>query len=347
MIVGTIGYMLSSFFCGALTRRFGIGGLLSLSCAATAVSLLVFATTPWWSLAVVFAFALGGGAGAIDAALNTYVAKYHEARAMQWMHACFGIGITLGPMIMTLGLSLAGRWQLGYVAVGCAQLLLAGAFFLSRGRWRGIRIDAESHQSTVVDAPMAETLRTFPALLSMLLFFLYVGLEIGLGLWAYSYLTEFRGVKPELAGIITGSYWGTFTIGRILAGWYMRHITVRQTLHGSLALAAIGLTLLLIPGGALLAVAGFAVTGFAVAPVFPALISDTEDRVSLRHHANTIGAQIAAAGLGAALVPALAGVLARRLGLGIVPLYMLSALGLLWIGLLLTRPHTPDQQPPQ
>lgn len=339
MVVGTSGYMLSSFFCGALTRTLGVGGLLSASCGGTAVSLLVFATTPWWGLVVAFAFVLGAGAGAIDAALNTYVAKYHRARAMQWMHACFGIGITMGPIIMTVGLSLTGRWENGYLVVASAQLLLATAFFLTRRRWNGIRLDAQSHEreTLVTDAPMTESLRTLSALLGMLLFFFYVGLEIGLGLWAFSFLTEARGVDTEIAGVITGSYWAMFTVGRILAGWYTHHISVPRVLHGSFALAGLGLVLLLLDAGPILAVIGFGLTGFAVAPVFPALMSDTESRVGLRHHANTMGMQIAAAGLGAALVPALAGVLGRHFGLGILPLYMLGALALLWLGLIVAH----------
>jgi fucose permease len=335
MLVGTVGYMASSFFCGTLIRWYGIGGLLSLSCAATSLSLLVFASTPWWSLIIAFACLLGAGAGAIDAALNTYVAKHHGARTMQWMHACFGIGITLGPIIMTAGLSLTARWQPGYLVVGLAQAALALAFFLTRGRWRGVPLDPGGHAHPAA-ARMGATFRLFPAHLSMLMFFLYVGLELGLGLWAFSFLTEARGVGAEVAGLITGSYWAMFTVGRMLAGWYTRHLAVRQVLHGSLALAAAGLLLLRVEAGPVLAVIGFGLTGFAVAPVFPALVSDTDHRVGAFHTANTIGMQIAAAGLGAALVPAFAGVLARQHGLGILPLYMLAALGLLWGCLLLS-----------
>ena len=50
----------------------------------------------------------------------------------------------------------------------------------------------------------------------MALFFLYTGVELGLGLWIYSLLTESRGVAQEVAGIVTGGYWAMFTVGRIL-----------------------------------------------------------------------------------------------------------------------------------
>ena len=58
----------------------------------------------------------------------------------------------------------------------------------------------------------------------MLIFFLYTGIELGLGLWIYSLLTESRGVAPEVAGVVTGSYWAMFTLGRILAGVYVKKL---------------------------------------------------------------------------------------------------------------------------
>ena len=109
LIFGTSGYMLSSFLSGVLMRRLGIGKLLSLSCAATAGSLFVYASTSNWWIFVMFAVISGLGAGAIDAGINTYVAKYHSSRVMQWLHASFGVGITSGPIIMTLGISLTSR----------------------------------------------------------------------------------------------------------------------------------------------------------------------------------------------------------------------------------------------
>ena len=76
--------MLSSFLNGILIRSLGIGKLLSLSCAATACGLFVYAHTNNWLVFVTFAIINGLGAGAIDASINTYVAKYHSSRMMQW-----------------------------------------------------------------------------------------------------------------------------------------------------------------------------------------------------------------------------------------------------------------------
>ena len=341
LIFGTAGYMLSSFFSGVLMRRLGIGGLLSLSCAATASTLLVYAVTPVWWLFVIFAAVGGLGAGAIDAGINTFVAKHHSTRMMQWLHASFGVGVTLGPIIMTLGISMTSRWQSGYIVVAIAQGALAAIFFATKGLWRGVSVSSETEaHPTERDASLLETLRTLPALLSMLMFFIYTGVEIGLGLWAFSLLTESRGISPQIAGFITGSYWAMFTLGRILAGWYTRRLDVRALIYLSASLALLGDGLVLLNAGQWPTLFGIALAGFAVAPIFPGLVSDTVNRVGPRHQANTIGMQIAAAGLGGAAVPSIAGVLARIYGLEVVPLYLLIAILLLLASFVFSHAHS-------
>ncbi|MBC8259606.1 MAG: MFS transporter [SAR324 cluster bacterium] len=329
LICGTGGYMLSSFLSGMLMRRLGIGKLLSLSCAATASSLFVYAITSDWWIFVIFVAISGLGAGAIDAGINTFVAKYHSSRMMQWLHASFGVGITSGPVIMTLGISLTSRWQSGYLVVSLAIAILAAVFFVTKSMWIGITVNGTEDHHTETDATLFETLKIIPAQLSMLLFFLYTGVELGLGLWTYSLLTESRGVAPEVAGFITGSYWGMFTIGRIIAGLYASRIADRKLIYLSVSLALLGIGLLLTNSGQLTSILGIGLVGFAIAPIFPGLVSNTTSRVGRVHQANTIGLQIAAAGFGVTIVPSLAGVLARHYGLEVIPFYLLSVLSLM------------------
>jgi len=79
----------------------------------------------------------------------------------------------------------------------------------------------------------------------------------------------------------------------------------------------------------LTSILGIGVAGFAIAPIFPGLVSSTISRVGFRHQANTIGMQMAAAGFGITIVPSLAGVLAKIYGLEVIPLYLLIVLSLM------------------
>lgn len=340
LVFSTTGYMFSSFFSGELVRRMGIGGLLSASCGATALALFIYSLTPFWWI-FVFAAALGGlGAGAIDAGINTYVEKNHSERMMQWLHASFGIGITMGPVIMTLGISLTTKWQIGYILVSIAQAVLALIFLFTKNMWKGSAAAGQEKSHEKNEAAIGETLKKIPALLSMLMFFIYVGVELGLGLWAYSLLTISRNIDTQIAGFITGSYWAMFTFGRILAGWYTRKMTVKLILYISILSAIAGTLLVAVNLGTFVTIAGIAIIGFSIAPIFPSLISDTGNRVGPRHVSNTIGMQISAAGFGAAVVPSFAGVLARIYSLEIIPYYLFSALILLLISFIFSHPRS-------
>jgi len=331
LVAAMAGYMTSSFISGKIMARLGVGGLLAASCAVTGLSLLGYTVAPAWPVMVGLAVFAGLGGGAIDAGINTYVAAHFKESLMQWLHASFGVGITLGPIIMTVGLKNTGMWRTGYWVVGTAQVLLAVCFALTASRWRNGGTDAVEGERKLTDyrTPMRQTLREPRAWLSILLFFLYTGMEVILGNWAYSLLTESRGIAAQAAGFWTGSYWFTFTVGRVLAGLYANRIGGRKLVAGSLLLALAGSLLLWWNPSDTVSLIGVAVVGFAIAPVFPALVSLTSDRVGAKHAANTIGMQISAAGLGGAVISSLAGVLARRISLEIIPVYLSSVAAVL------------------
>ena len=325
LIAGTSGYILSSFFSGKVIARLGVGGTLAASCALTGSALLCYTLAPYWWIMVSLGVAVGLGAGAIDAGLNTYVAAHFGEGLMQWLHASYGLGVTLGPVIMTVGLNFFNSWRLGYRLVGAAQLLLAAGFFLTLRMWQnGAPAPALEQDRPLTDyhTPFRDTLRQPLVWVNLLLFFLYTGAEVSFGSWTYSLLTLSRNVPIQVAGLWAGSYWATFTLGRILAGLLNRRLGNKKLLNAGF-LAALGGSILLwwnpFPQASILAVS---IIGFALAPIFPGLVSGTGARVGRQHAANTIGMQIGAAGFGGAVVPGLAGVLAQRTSLESIPVYL-------------------------
>ncbi len=332
LITVTSGYLVSSFFSGRLISRLGVGRLLIGSCALTGLALICYTLVPQWWMMVALGIAAGLGAGAIDAGLNTYVAAHFNDGMMQWLHASYGIGVTLGPIIMTMALTRLNSWQAGYRIVGGFQLLLAVCFVLTLHLWTRDEHTAGSEQSkklTDFNSPLGLTLKQPRVWLSMLLFFLYTGAEVTLGAWAYTLLTGARGIPDQAAGLWAGSYWATFTIGRILAGLYTKRVGVKIIVMASLAGTFVGAALLWWNPTNWVSLMAVALIGFAIAPIFPALVSGTSQRVGMRFAANTIGMQMAAAGLGVAFIPGLVGILARRIDLEIIPVCLTILFALL------------------
>jgi len=167
---------------------------------------------------------------------------------------------------------------------------------------------------------MGETLRQPQVWLSALLFLIYVGAEVSLGTWTYSLLIESRGINPAVAGLWVSSYWATFTVGRVVAGLYAKRAGVNLLVQGSLVGALLGAALLVWNPSETANLLAVALIGFSIAPIFPALMSGTSQRVGAHFAANTIGMQMTASGLGAAVIPSLLGVLARQFSLEVIPI---------------------------
>jgi MFS family permease len=215
---GTTGYMFSSFFSGKVMSRLGVGGTLAASCVLTASALLGYTLVPSWWMMVLLAVASGLGAGAIDAGLNTYVASHFGEGLMQWLHASFGVGVTMGPIIMTTGLTVFGSWQLGYRAVGIAQLLLALSFLLTMRMWQNNNgaPHAPEQERHLMDyrTPFRETLRQPAVWLNLLLFLLT---RVPVFLRQLDVFTAGSSRNGEWRGGWGWQLLGMFTVGRILA----------------------------------------------------------------------------------------------------------------------------------
>ncbi|HML20752.1 MAG TPA: MFS transporter [Aggregatilinea sp.] len=335
-ITGTAGYFLSSISSGRLLAWLGVGRLLALSSLLTATALIGNAIAPVWGMMVALGFVSGLGAGAIDAGLNTYVAANRSERMMQWLHASFGVGMTLGPLIMT-GVIDSGRpWRIGYAIVGVAQIVLAVAFAATASMWRGdvkARDAAAKAEPEPQNAPsLLETARLHAAWISAAIFAIYASLEYSVGQWSYTLFTESRGIAEDVAGVWVATYWGMFTLGRIMGGVTSARLGMARLLQMGTTGAIAGTALLWWNPFANSGVIAVGLLGFSLAPIFPALISTTAQRVGARHAPNTIGFEVGAASAGISIIPALLGVMADAWGLDTIEV-ALFVMSLMVLGL--------------
>jgi fucose permease len=324
LVATTIGYVSSAFASGRLLSLFGLGELLAASCLATSLSLLGYAWAPAWAVMVPLGLLAGLGAGAIDACLNTYVATNHSARMLHLIHACYGLGTTAGPMIMTQVLMAHRPWQRGYQIVGVAQLALAACFATTRSLWPPAKGD-NSSSSTAAGAPIAATLRLGAAWLAIAAFFFYVGIEASAGAWTYTLLSEGRGITMEIAGWGVGLFWGGLMAGRIVVGVFRIPLSLHQLLRLAICGCAVACGLVVLDLGQAATLFGLAALGFCCGPIFSGLVATTPLRLGAAHTANAVGFQIAAAALGQSLLPTTFGIVADARGIRVLPYLMLGS----------------------
>jgi fucose permease len=323
LAVHTTGYLMASSGSGGVLGRVGLGKALAGACLCFGIGLASYALAPaWWMLVSLVVFA-GAGAGVVDVGLNTWVATRRGARALAWLHGCYGVGATAGPVLVSTILAAGLSWRLGYALLAGLQLLLALAFLATRRRFELARPPPGS------GAPLRGALRRRAVWLGVVTFFVYTGAEVTAGAWAYSVLVESRGVAPSAAGATLALYWGAFTAGRFAFGAVANAVPLRRALRAALATGAFGAACFSADLGTAASAAGLGLLGLGLAPIYPLLIAATPRRVGATQAASAVGLQVAAGGLGAAALPALAGVVAAAAGLEAIGPFLLGATSVL------------------
>jgi fucose permease len=304
----------------------GLGRVLVASSAATAASTLAYALAPGWEVVVLSAVVAGLGAGAIDAGINAFAAACLSSRLTSWLHASYGVGAALGPLLTSTVLATTGSWRIAYGLIGLVLAMMTVAFARTAGRWT---VDAQPARPARTAPATTDALRRPAVWRSVNLFFVYAGLEVGIGQWAYSWLVEGRGVASGDAAIWLAAYWGSLTAGRVILGVLTSRFSAETLLRASLTGVFPGVLVLWAGVGPAAGAFGLPLLGLALAPIFPLLIATTPQRVGTAHAPHTIGFQVAAFYLGTAVLPGAAGVLARRRGLDVLgPFLFGTALGL-------------------
>lgn len=281
------------------------------------------------------------------------------------MHAFYGLGGTLAPLIATAMITKlgVGWYEYYYVMIAVAAveaLALISTFWKATGQ-----VFRDAHPKTT-DNPgksiMHEALVQMPAarVTWLCAFFLlgYVGVEVALGGWIVQFMIDVRHGEAFASGMTATGFWLGLTIGRVILGFITPRLGERlaimvsiygQRLHFALKFAlmltnpqiylpmAMGLELLfwLVPQFIVSAVA-VALQGFFLGPLFPAAVVAATKSLPKHLHVSTIGFAAAFGGGGAAVLPFAVGAIAQSKGVTVLQPIILTLLGvllLLWLAL--------------
>ena len=319
------GTIISSLASDRVTRRLGAGLVTAISVLMTAVALFGFSISNSFIWLCVWSVPYGLGAGAVDAALNNYVALHYASRHMSWLHCFWGVGAAVSPYIMSGCLTGGLGWQSGYRTVGIIQIILTAILFISLPLWKK-RTDGDisTGESNSKPVGIIGALRIRGVILALITFFAYCAFEQTAGLWASSFLVQHRGINETSAAMFASFFYLGITFGRFLCGFIADKIGDKALVRTGIAVAALGAFMIALPVGIdALPLIGLIVAGFGCAPIYPAIIHSTPTNFGKDNSQAIIGIQMAAAYMGTTFMPPLFGAIASILGIWIYPLYLL------------------------
>ncbi|CRZ34142.1 fucose permease [Herbinix hemicellulosilytica] len=318
------GSVISGILSNRLTKKFGAGVVTVTSVMMTAVALMGFSFSDSYILLCLWALPYGFGAGGVDAALNNYVALHYAARHMSWLHCFWGVGATISPYIMGYSLTKGYGWNNGYRFVGILQLILTAILFTSLPLWKRNNNGDKEDESNSKSLSLIEILNIRGVKLILAAFFAYCSLESTAGLWASSYLANYRGVDPEIAATFASLFYIGITVGRFLTGFIYEKLGDKLLIRYGIGIITAGLIMVLLPlNGNMVALGGIVITGLGCAPIFPAVIHATPSNFGKEHSQSIIGVQMAGAYIGTTFMPMLFGFIADNISIGLYPIYLL------------------------
>ena len=324
-MVISVGTVISSLKSDHLTRRLGTAKVTAISVGMTAAALFGFSFSHNFPALCLWAIPYGLGAGSVDACLNNYMALHYESRHMSWLHCMWGLGVTVGPYILSQALTHGMTWNMGYRFIGVFQTILTAILILSIPLWKtAAQNNADSTQSKPTG--FSQLLSIPGAKETMMIFFCYCSLEQTMGLWSSSYLVLHRGINEETAAGFGALFFIGITVGRFLSGFLTMKLGDKSMVWLGLGIITFGIVLILLPLDNRLALSGLVFVGLGCAPIYPSLIHATPAHFGAEHSQALIGLQMASAYVGTSLIPPLFGVVADWTDISLFPLYLMVLL---------------------
>ncbi|MDR3123371.1 MAG: MFS transporter [Treponema sp.] len=319
MIVAA-GTVISSIFSEKIIRRFGTAIVTAVSVLMTAAALAGGSFSRSFLRLCLCAVPLGLGAGSVDAALNNYVALHYKARHMSWLHCFWGIGASLGPLIMSAFLTHGHSWNSGYRTIGIIQFCLVLLLFVSLPLWKEKKTQETSTRQNLIQ--FKELFSIAGLKQALIAFFCYCTIETTTGLWGASFLVIAKNISPEAAARWIALYYLGITFGRFVSGFVTMKLSNRQMIRLGQTLIGCGIIILVLPFGNGMLLSGFFITGLGCAPIYPSLLHETPKNFGEEYSQAAMGIQMASAYIGTTLMPPLFGWVASYTKFAIFPAFI-------------------------
>lgn len=315
------GTIVSSLLSDKLTRKLSTKIVTVGSVFLTVIALFGFSfSTKFWML-IAFAIPYGLGAGAIDAALNNYVALHYSSKSMSWLHCFWGVGTIVSPFVMSYALTYS-VWNTGYRIVGFLQLGIALLLLLTLPVWK-VNKDTSVSSGKSIGLIKALKIKGVPFLLVG--FFAYCAAEATTMNWASTYFSTVKNMPAEQAARLASLFYIGITVGRFLCGFITDKLGDKKMIELGTGVLLCGVVLLFIPTEyVIISQIGFIIIGLGCAPVYPCIIHSTPSNFGEENSGAIIGIQMASAYVGSTFIPPLFGLLGGILGYKIMPIYILA-----------------------
>jgi fucose permease len=273
---------------------------------------LLVVLLPYYQALLALFFLIGASTRLLESVVNAYVSDLHpEHRGfyLLLLHAFFGVGALLGPVVSTVVLYAGMHWSKIFVGLAalCVLVLLVYLAAEAKSKRGAGRMEVTSLPVLVA------LLRSRQVWVLCLLSMLYVGFANGLSIWIPSYVRETFHLRDFWGSFPVTALWMGIISGRVSYSFLSLRFRVRPLLLMSNAAAAAVSVAMMVVNTYLALSVGLALAGFLVGATNPLAISLLNEMFPKNRGAVTSAVTFTGA-LGLMTIPWLAGVVAEWAG---------------------------------
>lgn len=343
-IIMSVCTALASYFSARLINKFGTGLVTAVSTLLTALSLLGFSLANSMLFLCLVGIPLGLGAGAIDSALNNYVATRYKSTHMNFLHAFYGVGVMISPLILSITLHGNGGWRDGYLFVFAIQAVIFIASIIALPLWKKVKEQTPAHENyTPITLTLKQMVKMPAVKMAWIVFFSTCALEFTCGTWGATYLVNSVGITESTAAIYLMLYYAGITSSRFISGLISTKVSAKNIVFTGSAIIAVGILVLIFPLPTTIKGLGLLLIGLGNGPTFPNLTYLTPSFFGKDISQSIVGTIMVACNLGICLMPPVFGLLAQYVNIGLLP-YFLAVLFIIMLVFEITYIKMPKQK---
>ncbi|KAF7726415.1 hypothetical protein EC973_008749 [Apophysomyces ossiformis] len=342
-LCNAIGFLISAASNGYMVHRFGQLGAIYIGSVGVLLSYLLLMQAFPFTITCALMVLQGSGVAFLDAGMNVYTANVPMATMMlNILHALYGVGAMISPLVNSFFLAHQLSWRYMYGFLGSVAFL--NLVLITVG-FRNVNVDGEETTlsegetgtvgSSSKHVSKKDAILNRMTLLCAFYILVYVGVEIIVGGWGFTFLTVGRHGNEVAMNRVMSGYWAGLALGRVVLGYVAGRFGEKATVTVLTVLTAVLLALVALVPNVAVDSAAIVLTGFVIGPMFPTTVSLVSKVLPRQWHATSIGFIAAVGASGAAVFPFVTGIIAGAVSVLAIPyicLAMTIAMQIMWIG---------------
>ncbi|MDY2724105.1 MAG: MFS transporter [Candidatus Onthovivens sp.] len=320
----------SSFLTIKLTKYLKNYGVIAISIGLTISGLIIIGFSDNYYLLLLAAIPLGFGGGAIDSILNSYVSLHYKAIHLNFLHAFWGIGAFISPLIIGSFIVDPSGFKDAAFVLSIIQTTILIITLSTLVLWVKVdkiyNIDSRNTTNSENNKENIGFFNTFKlrgVIFACITFFSYIAIESLAYSWFTSLCVFGMNIDNDIASKYLSLFYIAISLGRVISGLLSIKIKDKNLIRIGEGILLIGIILLTFKFNFVFMPIALFIIGLGCGPIYPSIVHSTVDKFTSKYASAVMSIQIGFAYMANISVAPLFGILGNATTFLLLPYIML------------------------